>query len=72
MKPSDLELASTLNDVLTELHSYWNVPHDCPTMKRLHLIQNALFDRTRPSHGEIDEVLSMIRSRRSKPISDQD
>lgn len=72
MKPTDLELATTLNDVLTELNTYWNVPHDCPTMKRLHLIQNSLFDRSRPSHGEIDEVLSMIRSRRSKPISSQD
>jgi len=63
--PTDQQLASTMNDVLLELEHFWNVPADCPTFRRLSMVQRALVDRDQPSHEFLDDLLLKIRSKRS-------
>lgn len=64
-QPSDQQLASTLNDVLLELEHFWNVPSDCPTFRRLAMVQRALVERDESGLEFLDDLLLKIRSKRS-------
>lgn len=63
-KPTDQQLYETLLDIAAELESFWDVPGNCPTMKRLKAVT-----KTFQPVDDVQQVLDMIRKERRKRVS---
>jgi hypothetical protein len=62
MKATNEQLYNALTESIAELEVFWEVPANCPTIKRLRLIA----DEFKPEVMDVDEILKQIRARHNK------
>lgn len=63
-KPTDQQLYESLLDIAAELESFWDVPGNCPTMKRLKAVT-----RVFKPVDDVQQVLDTIREERLKRVN---
>lgn len=54
-----------LTEIIRQLRDYWDVPHDCPAMKKLELVREAIH----PQPDLFEYTLAKIRAHKLKESS---